>query len=106
MPSSPEIQAFATGFPVFLAHSLATFAILFVGAAIYVLLTPHKEITLIREGNSAAATWTITMTTTSTGTMSFPMTKKTTFALIRRQERSAGSPCLGRCCRCLQVISM
>jgi putative membrane protein len=56
MPTpSPEIQAFATGFPVFLAHSLATFAILLVGAAIYVLLTPHKEITLIREGNSAAA---------------------------------------------------
>ncbi|MBI1197256.1 MAG: DUF350 domain-containing protein [Phenylobacterium sp.] len=56
MPTpSPEVQAFAAGFPVFLAHSVATFAILLAGSAIYVLLTPHKEIALIREGNSAAA---------------------------------------------------
>ncbi|MFN9712161.1 MAG: DUF350 domain-containing protein [Alphaproteobacteria bacterium] len=52
---SPEIQAFAAGFPVFLAHSGVTVAILFAAAALYVLLTPHKEITLIREGNTAAA---------------------------------------------------
>lgn len=56
MPTpSPEIQAFASGFPVFLAHTTATVAILLGGAAIYVLLTPHKEIALIREGNAAAA---------------------------------------------------
>lgn len=56
MPTpSPEIQAFAAGFPVFLAHTGVTMAILFAAAAVYVLLTPHKEITLIREGNSAAA---------------------------------------------------
>jgi putative membrane protein len=56
MPTpSPEIQAFAAGFPVFLAHSGVTVAILFAAAALYVLLTPHKEITLIREGNTAAA---------------------------------------------------
>ena len=29
--------------------------ILLIGAAAYVLLTPHKEISLIREGNTAAA---------------------------------------------------
>lgn len=52
---SPEIQAFAAGFPIFLAHSSVTVAILFAAAAAYVLLTPHKEITLIREGNTAAA---------------------------------------------------
>jgi putative membrane protein len=52
---SPEIQAFAAGFPIFLAHSGVTVAILFAAAALYVLLTPHKEITLIREGNAAAA---------------------------------------------------
>jgi putative membrane protein len=52
---SPEIQAFAAGFPVFLAHSGVTVVILFAAAALYVLLTPHKEITLIREGNTAAA---------------------------------------------------
>lgn len=52
---SPEIQAFATGFPITLMHAGLTVLILFLGAALYVLLTPHKEITLIREGNSAAA---------------------------------------------------
>ncbi|WP_293906570.1 DUF350 domain-containing protein [Phenylobacterium sp.] len=56
MPTpSPEIQAFAAGFPVFLLHTTVTVAILFAAAAIYVLLTPHKEITLIRDGNEAAA---------------------------------------------------
>jgi putative membrane protein len=53
--SSPEIQAFAAGFPVFLAHAGVTVVILLAAAALYVLLTPHKEITLIREGNTAAA---------------------------------------------------
>lgn len=52
---SPEIQAFANGFPVALMHIGMTVAILFLGVVIYVLLTPHREITLIREGNSAAA---------------------------------------------------
>lgn len=52
---SPEIQAFATGFPVTLLHVAVTVAILIAAAAIYILLTPHKEITLIREGNTAAA---------------------------------------------------
>jgi putative membrane protein len=56
MPTpSPEIQAFAAGFPVFLAHAGVTVVILFLAAALYVLLTPHREITLIREGNTAAA---------------------------------------------------
>ncbi len=56
MPTpSPEIQAFAAGFPVFLMHAGVTVVILFAAAALYVLLTPHKEITLIREGNTAAA---------------------------------------------------
>jgi putative membrane protein len=52
---SPEIQAFATGFPLTLMHAAVTVAILFAGATAYVLLTPHKEIALIREGNTAAA---------------------------------------------------
>ena len=52
---SPEIQAFATGFPVTLMHAGVTVLILFLGAGLYILLTPHREITLIREGNSAAA---------------------------------------------------
>jgi putative membrane protein len=58
MPSqlqSPEVQAFATGFPVTLLHASVTLIMLVLGTALYALLTPHKEITLIREGNSAAA---------------------------------------------------
>lgn len=56
MPTtSPEIQAFASGFPVFLAHAGVTVLILLAAASVYVLLTPHKEIALIREGNTAAA---------------------------------------------------
>lgn len=52
---SPEIQAFATGFPITLLHAGLTVLILFLGSLLYVLLTPHREIALIREGNSAAA---------------------------------------------------
>jgi len=53
--SSPEIQAFASGFPVLVLHLVVTFALLSAGAAVYALLTPWKEVDLIREGNSAAA---------------------------------------------------
>ena len=52
---SPEIEAFAAGFQVALLHAATTILILFAGAAFYVLMTPHKEISLIREGNAAAA---------------------------------------------------
>lgn len=52
---SPEIQAFAQGFPITLLHAGVTVLILLAAATLYVLLTPHREITLIREGNTAAA---------------------------------------------------
>ena len=52
---SPEIQAFATGFPITLLHVAVTLALLFAGAGIYIMLTPHKEVALVREGNVAAA---------------------------------------------------
>lgn len=52
---SPELQAWATGFPLTLLHAGVTLLILIVGAALYALLTPHREIQLIREGNTAAA---------------------------------------------------
>lgn len=56
MPTqSPEIQAFAQGFPVALLHGGVTVLILIAAAALYIALTPHREIALIREGNSAAA---------------------------------------------------
>jgi len=53
--SSPEVQAFASGFPITLLHAAVTALMLFLGATLYVLLTPYREITLIREGNGAAA---------------------------------------------------
>ena len=53
--SSAEMQAFASGFPVMVAHLIVTLLLLAAGAAVYVLMTPWKEISLIREGNSAAA---------------------------------------------------
>lgn len=52
---SPEIQAFATGFPITLMHIGVTVLILVLAAGVYILLTPHREIALIRAGNSAAA---------------------------------------------------
>ena len=52
---SPEIAAIANGFPYALAQAGVTLLMLILGAALYAVLTPHKEISLIREGNSAAA---------------------------------------------------
>lgn len=52
--TSPEVQAFASGFPVLVLHMVVTFALLGAGAVVYGLLTPWKEIALIREGNAAA----------------------------------------------------
>ncbi|MDI7776172.1 DUF350 domain-containing protein [Asticcacaulis sp. EMRT-3] len=51
----PEMQAFAAGFPVTLLHAGVTLFMLLIGATIYSVLTPYKEIQQIREGNSAAA---------------------------------------------------
>ena len=52
---SPELQAFAPGFPLTLLHGGLTVIFLILGAALYILLTPHREIALIRDGNVAAA---------------------------------------------------
>jgi putative membrane protein len=52
---TPEVQAFATGFPVTLLHAGVTVAMLLVGACLYALLTPYKDLQLIRDGNTAAA---------------------------------------------------
>ena len=52
---TPEVQAFATGFPITLLHAGVTLLMLAAGAAVYALLTPYKEVQLIREGNAAAA---------------------------------------------------
>lgn len=51
----PELQAFANGFPVTLAHAGVTLVLLAAGAATYALLSPHKEIEHVRAGDTAAA---------------------------------------------------
>ncbi|WP_324507244.1 DUF350 domain-containing protein [Brevundimonas sp.] len=53
--NSAELQAFASGFPILLAHVGTTIVMLMLGATLYAILTPWREITLIRNGNSAAA---------------------------------------------------
>jgi putative membrane protein len=52
---SPEVQAFATGFPVTLLHVGVALTLLFAGSGVYIMLTPHKEVALVRAGNTAAA---------------------------------------------------
>ena len=52
---TPEVQAFATGFPLTLLHGGITVALLVLGAGLYALLTPYRDIQLVREGNTAAA---------------------------------------------------
>ena len=52
---SPEVVAFARGFILTLQHAGMTLVMLIGGAALYVFLTPHREIALVREGNTAAA---------------------------------------------------
>ena len=41
--------------PYFLLHFLVTVAMLVVGVLIYMRITPHPEVRLIRDGNTAAA---------------------------------------------------
>ncbi|HTX49576.1 MAG TPA: DUF350 domain-containing protein [Caulobacteraceae bacterium] len=52
---SPELAAWASGFPITLLHVAVGLAILMIGASLYALLTPHREIQLVRDGNPAAA---------------------------------------------------
>lgn len=52
---SPEVQAFAQGFPLSLVHALVALALLALGVLAHALLGPHREIPRIREGNTAAA---------------------------------------------------
>lgn len=53
--TSAEVQAFASGFPIMVMHLVVSLLLLAAGAAVYVMLTPWREIALIRGGNPAAA---------------------------------------------------
>lgn len=49
------IDSLIAGLPDFLAQSATCFAVLIFGLVIYMWMTPHKEMALIRDGNSAAS---------------------------------------------------
>jgi putative membrane protein len=49
-------EYFLSALPHFLAYFAAAVGLAVAFLALYVLVTPHREFTLIREGNSAAAT--------------------------------------------------
>jgi putative membrane protein len=51
---APEIQSFASGMPLALAHTALTLTALLLASALYCVLSPHKEIRLIQQGNTAA----------------------------------------------------
>ncbi len=48
------IQTFVRGFPDFLIHGGVTLALLMAGCIVHVMLTPMKEMQLIRAGNVSA----------------------------------------------------
>ncbi len=52
---TPEIQAYATGFPVTLTHAAISLLMLALAGVIYARLSPHHEIREVRDGNSASA---------------------------------------------------
>jgi len=52
---SPELQAFATGFPTTLAHAAISLIVLIAGGAAYGLLSPYREVARVREGDVASA---------------------------------------------------
>ena len=49
------LQSLLSGAPVLLTHLAAAFALFGLAASLYMAITPMKEMTLIRAGNTAAA---------------------------------------------------
>lgn len=49
------IESFLSGLPFLLLHFAATMSILALGVGVYVVITPHAEMKLIRDGNVAAS---------------------------------------------------
>lgn len=49
------LQSFLAGFPVLLMHFFVTVVMLAAGVAVYVWITPHKDLALVKGGNVAAA---------------------------------------------------
>lgn len=55
MDFTAPIAAFVAGFPFFLIHLGVALGLFVASLIIYVLMTPHKELALIRAGNPSAA---------------------------------------------------
>jgi putative membrane protein len=51
---SPEIQAFASGFPVALVHAAVSLLVWCLGLLVYALLSPFKEVQEARRGSDGA----------------------------------------------------
>jgi putative membrane protein len=51
----PVLQSLAAGLPIFLLHLGVALAVFLTALSAYLWLTPHKEMVLIRQGNTAAA---------------------------------------------------
>lgn len=49
------LHSFLAGIPFLLTHFAVTIAMLVAGVLVYMWITPHDEMALIREGNTAAA---------------------------------------------------
>lgn len=49
------LDSLLAGFPFLIAHFAATLGMLAIGVLIYMRITPHDELVLIRSGNNAAA---------------------------------------------------
>ncbi|MEQ9505430.1 MAG: DUF350 domain-containing protein [Hyphomonas sp.] len=54
MPFGGEISAFDAAFPRFLMSTGAAGLMLLIASAVYILLTPWKELSLVRSGNTSA----------------------------------------------------
>lgn len=51
---SPVLQSLIAGVPVLVTHMMATLLLLVAGTALCLVLTPHREIELLRRGVTAA----------------------------------------------------
>jgi putative membrane protein len=51
----PVIQSFISGFPILFTHFLTTIAVFLTALTLYMVVTPHKELKLIKNGNLSAS---------------------------------------------------
>lgn len=50
----PALAAFVSGFPAYLVHVFVATVLVVAATTVYVLLSPYKEIALMRQGNGSA----------------------------------------------------